>query len=87
MRKAERKALAEIQKLVGENSVEFTEHALEEMIDEMTTVEEVRGAIEFADDCEIQPNGRWKICCNASDLVVIVEIQDNAVIVTVFGRA
>ena len=86
MTRAERTALSLIQSIADAGFVRFTEHAVEEMIDEHATAGEVLDTIEFADSCEIQVNDRFRIECEALSLIVVVELRDDVVVVTVFGR-
>ena len=81
----ERQALRRIKQLVAGGWVTFTEHAIEEMHDEFTTVAEVLHALKVAMVCAEQPNGRWRVSGGAG-LTVIVEIQEDVVVVTVYGR-
>ena len=86
MTKSERAALARIRELVDAGLVRFTEHALEEMLDELATTDEVLDSIRGADACELQVNGRYRVECDGLELVVIAEVFGDALIVTVFGR-
>lgn len=86
MTRAERAALARMQRLADAGFIRFTNHAHQEMIDEMATTHDVLDAIREADQCDLQVNGRYQVGCTNLELVVIVELADDVVIVTVFGR-
>lgn len=82
-------ALRTIQRLVGSGFYRFTTHALDNMAVLWVSEAEVVAIVMNATACVEQENGRYRfseVLETEQEVEVIVEIQDEAVIVTVYER-
>lgn len=81
--------LRRIQRLVGTGFYRFTTHALDSMAALWVSEAEVVGVVMNATECFDQESGRYRISEvleTEQEIDVIVEIEDEAVIVTVYER-
>jgi hypothetical protein len=83
----EEAALQDVRGLAGAGQVDFWDHAFDSMDDHGLSEEDLCNALMMAVSCEAQPPDRWKV--EGPDLegdpwTVVVEIEQDVVVVTVF---
>jgi hypothetical protein len=82
-------ALAEIQRLAGLGRIRYTLHATQRMSKRGATADDVQNALVSASRATHQPaNDNWRVSggvdLDGDDLTVVVDIQADVVVVTLF---
>jgi hypothetical protein len=76
------RARRRIRELVRAGRVRFTDYAALRMLQRGVGVAEVFRLLASAQSCHAQSNGRWRLA--GQDLTVVVELSENAIVVTLF---